>query len=301
VINSVMLYQALSRVRGIASLAIDPRSRAFHRQRRVTSISEREAAADIIAAMLPRYPAPAPMGDELRRDGLAFVPPVLSAAQIAEARAFLAGKLTRDPYRHLAPFRGPDEAPTGSHVASYDLADVLDCPHLLEAANDPHVLAIAAGYLGAWPTLSALRVWWSLPHGEAAQHTELFHRDSDDLRFLKLFVYLTDVDAGSGPHVFVEGSHRANRLTALRRFTDAEVTVAFGSAQVKVIAGEAGTSFLEATYGLHRGLPPCDRPRLVFQPLYTLQATIYSPKRPLRALRAGEKIDGYTSRLFVHG
>jgi hypothetical protein len=40
---------------------------------------------------------------------------------------------------------------------------------------------------------------------------------------------------------------------------------------------------------------------LVFQPLYTLQATIYSPKRPLRALRAGEKIDGYTSRLFVHG
>lgn len=295
-----MLYQGLSRVRGLVSLAIDPHSRAFHRQRRVTSIAERDALADAIAAALPRYPAPAPAGDDLRRRGFAFLSPVLSEAQIAEARAFLAGKLARDPYRGLAPFRAPDEAPGGTHVASYDLADVLDCPHLLEAANDPRVLASVATYLGAWPTLSALRVWWSLPHGEAARHTELFHRDVDDLRFLKLFVYLTDVDHGSGPHVFIEGSHRTERLTRLRRFTDAEVAAAFDGAQTAII-GAAGTSFLEVTYGLHRGLPPSEWPRLIFQPLYTLQPTIYAPKRPLRAVRAGERVDAYTSRLLVHG
>jgi hypothetical protein len=295
-----VLYRALSRVRGLAALATDPRSRAFRRQRRLTSFAEREAAARAIAAALPCGPS-ARASDDLGRDGLLFRPPLMSEAQIREVRAFLAEKPARDRYRMLAPFRPPERVPAGTHVADYRLADLLDCPHLLEGANDPRVLEAAAAYLGARPTLSALRAWWSLPHGEAPRHAELFHRDADDLRFLKLFVYLTDVDGGSGPHVFVRGSHRLDLLTERRRFSDSEVAEAFGDARTVSIGGPAGTSFLAVTYGIHRGLPPAQRPRLVFQALYTLQPAVYAPRRPLRAVRAGERVDAYTSRLFVRG
>lgn len=293
-----MLHRGLLRLRDFANFATDPRYRAFHRQRRIGSVAERSAAADIIARGLPGYPAGG--GGELARDGVTFLPPLLTPDQISEVVTYFADKLATDIYGKGGPFLAPDDAPAGTHTANYSLGDILDCPHLLAAANDPAVLAAVAGYLGAAPTLAAMRAWWSLPHGEAPARTELFHRDVDDLRFVKLFVYLTDVDEGSGPHIFVKGSHTVDRLTELRRFSDEEVAEAFGGHEVVTITGPAGTTFLEATYGVHRGLPPTERPRLVFQPLYTLRASIYAPKRPLRARRTDEMpLDPWVNRLML--
>ena len=95
---------------------------------------------------------------------------------------------------------------------------------------------------------------------------------------------LSDVDEDAGPHVYIRGSHVADKLTTIRRYDDAEVHAAFGRESEVRFTGDAGTCFLEKTYGFHRGYPPKTKPRLIFQVLYSLRETIYGPKRPTVAM-----------------
>ena len=39
-----------------------------------------------------------------------------------------------------------------------------------------------------------------------------FHRDYESFNFIKLFVYLTDVDKDFGPHQYIIGSHKENKF-----------------------------------------------------------------------------------------
>ena len=109
------------------------------------------------------------------------------------------------------------------------------------------------------------------------------------------------MDEDAGPHIFAAGSHNRDVLTEIRRFTDDEVEEAVGRDNIQRLCGPAGTTFIENTYGLHRGLPPRIRPRLVFQPLYSLRPVIYGPKRPLRHKSAGDPpdLDPYVNRVFL--
>ena len=159
-------------------------------------------------------------------------------------------------------------------MASYPLATVLHCPHVLALANDPAVLRIATAYLGCKPTLSSVGLRWSFPGTGEAEDIQCFHRDPDDWRFLKLFVYLTDVDAGSGPHVFVAGSHRTAGRLRERLYTTEEIERRHGRESVRAIAGPCGTSFFADTYGIHRGAVPTTRPRLI---LARSQQSCYEP------------------------
>jgi hypothetical protein len=285
----------------------DRRFRQFNRQRRILDMETRRRAAEQFAASLPRGAATSEEAGEgqtaLERDGYIFLEPLIDRSQIDELMAYLAGQTCRDPYRpQLGRFKAPDHVPSETHVSHYSNEAILDAPHLLAIANHPKVLAIVEATLGARPTIGALRLWWSTPSGSGEpEHAELFHRDVDDLAFLKLFVFLTDVDDESGPHIFAAGSHRKDVLTRIARYTHEEVQMAVGPETIQRLVGPAGTSFIENTYGLHRGLPPIRKPRLVFQPLYTLRPVIYGPKRPLRRRRDSDPagLDPYVNRVFL--
>jgi hypothetical protein len=172
---------------------------------------------------------------------------------------------------------GPSYAvfdPTDVRAVRYDL-DEADVMHSLAAQRvvaDESLLAVAQEYLEAAPVQDMVAMWWSTaaeeqPSSAAAQ---LYHFDLDRLRFLKVFVYLSDVDDSAGPHSYVRGSHRRTprMFRADRRFTDAEVDGAFEGAAV-TIAGSRGTVFLADTRGLHKGIPLVRGHRLVFQLEYT--------------------------------
>lgn len=301
----------LRRLKSAASTAVhtivDRRYREFSRHRRMRDLTAREEAADKIARGLPRSAgvSDAPYqreSEQLQRDGYTFLPDLVSSQQIRDVLAHCENLPAHDPYRpELGTFTAPENVPPVTHVAHYSNEAILDAPHLLSIANDPRVLTIVERFLGAKPTIGALRLWWSTPtpSGEP-EHAELFHRDIDDLRFVKLFVYLTDVDDESGPHIYASGSHRKNTLTQVGRFTDKEVADAVGEETIVRLKGPAGTSFIESTYGLHRGLPPTRKPRLVFQPLYTLRPVIFGPRRPIRRRSALDgAVDRYVNRVFL--
>jgi hypothetical protein len=136
-------------------------------------------------------------------------------------------------------------------------------------ANDPAVLQIASAYLGCRPTIDDIVAWWSLPGRPIAKEEQFFHRDRDAIKFVKLFVYLSDVDEGEGAHVYIPGSQNDEALLERRRrYHDSEVFEVFPN-RAKMMTGAQGTTFLEDTFGLHKGAVPATRCRLLLQVRYT--------------------------------
>jgi hypothetical protein len=190
-----------------------------------------------------------------------------------------------------------------SHIAHHDPRDVIMAPYLLELANRPDILGLAGKFLGCRPTISYLASWWSYPTTIGPQQAEHFHRDVDDWRFLKLFVYLTDVGPDDGPHVYVRHSASSPRLRTIRRFTDDEVARTFGPQAMLALTGRAGEGFLENTFGLHKGMPVTRGQRLIFQAVYSMFPLPYAPKLPVADASAirlpNGAADPWINRLYL--
>lgn len=296
----------LSAISNRAKVLTDPRYRHMYVQRRIVGMPERNAAADRVASRLPKHsslPEAADTFNALDREGYAMLPGLLTEHQVSDMRTYFENCMAFDAYHpEFGEFKAPENAPKGTHVANFDHLNVVRAPHALAIANNPVVLSAVADVLGAKPTISYMTAWWSIAHGEAAKEAELFHRDVDDYRFIKLFIYLTDVDEGSGPHAFVRGSHKVNKLTDIRRLGEAEVESTFGKENMLSFTGPAGTAFIENTYGVHRGVPPKTRTRLLFQVLYSLTEYVGGPKQPVAPYveqQNGVVIDPYINRVYL--
>src|SRR3954454_5671478 len=292
--------------RGLKVLT-DKRYRQFYAQRQLRSVLSRERKASRLATALPAFKSASdtsPQSAILKDRGYLFLDDLVTPEGLEAMRTFFSENTCADPYRpQLGSFIAPGDAPPQTHVAFFSNETIIRAPHALDIANDPKVLSIVSGFLGAKPTISLLTAWWSMPTKDGkAEEAERFHRDVDDIRFVKLFCYLTDVDEGSGPHMFVPGSQNIDRLTTIRRYEDKEIAIAFGENNVSTFTGKAGTAFLENTYGFHRGVPPTKRPRLLFQVLYSLRNSIYGPDRPVGRIGANgipPDIDPFINRVYL--
>lgn len=208
--------------------------------------------------------------EALRRDGLAILAARLPEAtcDALEAVARAAACELTDPTRP-----GPSRArfePEAPAAVRYDVAeeDLLAAPVVQALLADRSLIDLAQRYLGAAPVQDLVAMWWTAASDSgSAAAAQLYHFDLDRLRFVKLFVYLTDVDEATGPHGYVRGTHQhlPLALRADRRFSDEEVAAVVDANRVATIVGPRGTMFLADTRGLHRGHPVVAGHRLVFQ------------------------------------
>ncbi len=152
---------------------------------------------------------------------------------------------------------------------------ILQCEAALAVQRDPLPLAIARSYLGDQARVVTTRLWWSFPTKGATDadlrlaSQDKFHFDLDDWRMLKFFFYLTPVDAESGPHVYVRGSHARRTLrhqtTLFVGHSAAEVTRAYGAENVATLLGAPGFGFVEDPFGFHMGSLARRSPRLAME------------------------------------
>lgn len=277
----------------------DPSYRSYLSQRKVESIAERERLAKQVIARLPANDRPhSPDGEALAEEGQLMLPGLITADEAREMREWFETRLSFDTFRpEFGQFLAPANAPAETHVANFEHDSVALAPHALRIVNDPKILSAVSQVLGAKPTISYMAAWWSLPGHDEGEEAQLFHRDFDDYRFVKLFVYLTDVDEESGPHVFVRGSHKNPALVARRRFTEEEVAANYPLDSQLVMTGGAATAFLENTFGLHRGFPPLSKPRLIFQALYSLSPYVGGTPEPV-ATADRASVDPYINRIY---
>ena len=152
---------------------------------------------------------------------------------------------------------------------------ILDCEAALAIQRDPLLLDIAAHYLGGQAKLITTRVWWSFPTGSATDADKnlaslgKYHFDLDDWRMLKFFFYLVPVDADTGPHVYVRGSHNRrilkHQMTLLVGHPAEEVLGVYGDQSPITLTGQAGLGFVEDPFGFHMGTVPARTPRLMME------------------------------------
>ena len=150
-------------------------------------------------------------------------------------------------------------------------------PLIQKIVTDPSLLNLAQNYLQATPVLDAVNMWWctsyaNQPSGEAAQK---YHFDLERPKWLKIFVYLTDISEETGPHCFVAKTHKSNTIPwallkrGYARIEDFEVAETYKPEDVLVMVGPTGTLLAEDTRGLHKGLHLKHGERLIFQIQYS--------------------------------
>jgi hypothetical protein len=205
---------------------------------------------------------------QLRADGYTPLGQLLDPGQLAQIHAWLRDKPLADRHSNAVPFV-LDALPSDVCLAEFALHDIVACPHLMALANSPALLALATRYIGCKPTISALGLRWSFPRPNGSV-LQAFHRDSEDWRYLKILVYLTDVDTLAGPHVYVRGSHRTRAPLRLRVYGDDEIHERYGAERVISATGTAGFGFAVDTAGIHKGAAPTQWPRLMLQIQYSL-------------------------------
>ncbi len=163
-------------------------------------------------------------------------------------------------------------APLGVRY-DYETNGLLDNSDVQALLADHSLLTIAQEYLGSRPVIDVLSMWWhtnyhAQPDSQAAQY---FHFDMDRIKWLKVFVYLTDVGPDNGPHMFIKGSHRSGQIPGeflqrgYARLTDEEVFRQYPPDRRIEFCAPRGSIIIEDTRGLHKGVHVRGAPRLVLQ------------------------------------
>jgi hypothetical protein len=161
------------------------------------------------------------------------------------------------------------------NLVKYEKGVPADAP-LLKVALDPKLLEIVASYLCLWPTLHSIAAWLNYPTDQPPAVSQLWHRDPEDLRIVKVFIYLSDVKEHSGPFSYIPRTQpfgaavdQARQCGTAPRLSDAEMARVFPPSTWKVCTGSAGTMILADTVGYHRGGKPTSGVRILATFTYT--------------------------------
>lgn len=167
--------------------------------------------------------------------------------------------------------------------------EVINIPDVQALMSDLSIIAVAQDYLQSRPVADVTGLWWhtafqAAPDKQAAQY---FHFDMDRIKWLKFFIYLTDVTADNGPHSFVAGSHRTGGMPdallsqGYSRLEDRDVEAHFDRQKMIEFTAPRGTILAEDTRGLHKGKHVVSGHRLILQLQFSnsLFGTTYAPAR----------------------
>jgi hypothetical protein len=168
---------------------------------------------------------------------------------------------------------------------SYGVELGLDDPWLRTCASQ-RMLDVANTFLGLWSKLEYVDMWYSVPQPEDANRisSQRWHRDFNDRRLVKAFLYLVDVDEGTGPFQYVAGSAPGGRYGDAWPWRplgenyppEDELERQIGSDGARVFTGPKGTLLFCNTAGFHRGGFATERPRVLATVTYSSPASLAS-------------------------
>jgi hypothetical protein len=146
------------------------------------------------------------------------------------------------------------------------------------------MLDVANTYLGLWSKLQYVDLWYSRPQPDEADRvsSQRWHRDFNDRRIVKTFLYLVDVDEGTGPFQYVPGSAPGGRRGDLWPWKplgqnyppEDELERQLADDGARVFTGPKGTLLFCNTAGFHRGGFATVRPRVLATATYASPASL---------------------------
>lgn len=158
------------------------------------------------------------------------------------------------------------------------------------------VIEIAGEYLGLLPSFDSFNLSETVAAAGDAKLSQRWHRDPEDRRVVKAFIYLTDVTSpGAGPFTYVKGSHAGGRYAGLspQLFPagsyppEGAVEAAVAPSDILSCLGKAGTVIFADTAGLHKGGFSTAVPRLMYTAGFVSDASTGPRKFALRSAATG--------------
>ncbi len=144
-------------------------------------------------------------------------------------------------------------------------------PTIQQVATNYLLQKIARDYLGVPPLIVDIQSWTTtatsdLSDYDLEQAAMAFHCDSDYIKFLKVFILLTDVTIDNGPFQFVVKSHRGRRHVA-GRMPNSEIITP--GDEIFNGTGKAGDLMIVDTRGWHKANEVVLGHRTMLQLIYT--------------------------------
>jgi hypothetical protein len=241
-----------------------------------------------LARHRPRLPNLAPwqaeIVDGVERQGIAQTN--LSALALPGTGALLEqARLLADAW--AGPLR--DQAKSGVQFLQVPAADIAAHPDVYRFGLQDALLDMVETYIGLPVAYDGVILQYTVADGRAVS-TRKWHRDREDRRMIKLAVYLTDVDAESGPFELLPVVEPLSYETGPRDMfylRDADEVMRDGrvlGAEPIACLGPAGTAvFADTARFFHRGKPATGRDRAALFFSYFAQV----PQRPYFCYRSG--------------
>jgi ectoine hydroxylase-related dioxygenase (phytanoyl-CoA dioxygenase family) len=165
------------------------------------------------------------------------------------------------------------------------------------------MLDVANTYLGLWSKLEYVDVWYSVPQPEGAERvaSQRWHRDFNDRRLVKAFLYLVDVDERMGPLEYVPGSAGDGPYASIWPWrplgenypSQEEFARRVPDASVRTFTAPRGTLIFCDTSGFHRGGLSTTRPRVLATATYSSPASLAAlTDRSYRFTGSLDELDG---------
>lgn len=147
-----------------------------------------------------------------------------------------------------------------------------------QIALNTSILSLVEKYLGCNPIIQSTQIWWTFPYLNSQKlpanppgNEYGYHYDVDDYKFLKLFVYLTNVESDCGPHVYIENCGKKTFSEYLDRRISEELVEKNYKKRVRVLTGKCGQGFIEDASFYHKGTNPLSKQgRCLLQIIYSI-------------------------------
>ena len=149
------------------------------------------------------------------------------------------------------------------------MSDVLNTNEIINLITDTTLLQIVQNFLGCKPILTQTNLWKSINNSfddiKLSKSAQLFHRDFDNEKWLKIFIYLNDININNGPHCYVKGSQNKIINNKITRESDNFIKNNYNPNDIIYHCGKKGTVIFENTRGYHKGTPVINDERLILQ------------------------------------
>ncbi len=142
----------------------------------------------------------------------------------------------------------------------------------LQTALSPQILDVANSYMEMYSTLVFFTLQKTLPSALPLRNSQNWHRDPQEKRIVKVFIYLNDVGEDAGPFVYVNQSapeykkygHLFPQKIPAGSYPGTEAVVKeIPESEHRKMTGKAGTIVFCNTNGLHYGGVATKNPRIM--------------------------------------
>jgi hypothetical protein len=156
---------------------------------------------------------------------------------------------------------------------------------LLTFAVHPLILDVVNSYLGLWSKIIYFDMWYTLPLNTDTRFlSQRWHRDPEDRRKIRTFLYFSDVDKDAGAMECLLGSHVGGPYQHVFPWKDplgipyppdGEVERQIPESQRVILIGPPGTLIFCDTAGFHRGGICRSNPRILSTAAFVTPASLH--------------------------